>query len=156
MHDDRAAAEVLFDNGWNQKQIAEIIGRSEKTISLWAKEGEWREARQKEQLFDGTSKERVQKLIDYQLRVLERISDIQETLLEGNFDLADVQKLLLQNGHMDGLSKMFNAIKDKELAWEDYIIIIRELTEFLNQKGFQHLNLAQPFFNDFLQEKRLD
>lgn len=43
--DDRDLAEILYMRGLSQREIASKIGKSEATISEWAKAGGWREKR---------------------------------------------------------------------------------------------------------------
>lgn len=151
---DKDAAKILFLNGIPQKEIANILDRTEATVSDWAKEGKWREERSEKALFKETNEERIWKMIDYQCSVIEHIIDVHKNELEDHLSPADLKKLLIDKGDIDALQKLFTTIKSKEIEWASIVRLIREFTEYIESRD---LNLAQaiiPLAHEFINEKR--
>jgi predicted transcriptional regulator len=145
----KGAAKILFDAGWEQKQIAEMMKVSEKTLSTWAKEGEWKKKLSESKMRTEASAERVQKLIDYQLRALEELTEKWERERKAGETLP-----LIQAGNTDGLQKLYTTIKSKEIAWSQ---IVKIVTDFLDHTQELDLPIAKklvPLAESYLNSKR--
>ncbi|GAB6123073.1 hypothetical protein [Dysgonomonas termitidis] len=59
----RTAYEYVVEQGKTQKEAAQILGVSEKTMSEWANEGGWRELRKTRQSAASTARENIQRII---------------------------------------------------------------------------------------------
>lgn len=141
------AARLMFLDGWNQKDIAKVIGRSENTISKWAQAEGWKEKRINFDLLEENSSQRIMKLIDYQLRALERKTDA--WLKE---DPETVQ--LIERGDLDGLQKLFTTIKREHKEWSDYVTVCKELMDWLRITDIALAKKLPERINQFLNEKR--
>jgi hypothetical protein len=129
--DDRKAAFILFKNGASGKEVAKILGRTEKTISTWRKKDNWDEKLAKSTLQEETSRETVYDLINYQLCVLKKIKD--------DYEKAG-GKQLIARGDIDALQKLFTTVKGPALEWSNIVTIMRKWMEWLK---IEDLNAAQ-------------
>lgn len=116
------AARLLFLDGWEQKDIAKLLGVSENSMSKWARTGNWHDRRVASQLFETTSTETIRELIGYQLEALRRKKDAM--VQEGQYNLLD-------RGDIDALQKLFTTIKRGELKWDDHVRTMRRFMEYL-------------------------
>lgn len=148
------AARILFNEGVSQKEIASIVGVTEKTITTWAKQGTWDKKRSENNLQKQTSEEGVWELINYQLKVLKRIKEVQEEDLDNCENLKDIKAKLIDRGDIDALQKLFTTIKGKELEWTQRVKVIREFTEYLEIEDMKVAKEVMPLANQFLNEKR--
>ncbi|MDU1892749.1 MAG: hypothetical protein E6767_18875 [Dysgonomonas sp.] len=57
------AYEYVVEQGKTQKEVAVLLGVTEKTMSDWAKEGNWREQRKLRQSSASTARENIQRII---------------------------------------------------------------------------------------------
>lgn len=117
------AAKELFFSGFSQKKIAAIIEVSEQTISSWAKKNGWDQERAERFEKKESIENRVLKLIDYQLWVLEQKAE--QARIDGH-------PLAIDKGEIDALSKLFASIKAKEIAFAQKVKLIADFTEFIN------------------------
>lgn len=150
----KEAAKILYYQGVSQKDIAQILDKNEKTISTWVHDGKWDEKRTEHNLLKETSEEQVWKLINWQLRILQMITEEHENSINEGLDVAGLQKLLIGRGDIDALQKLFTTIKGKELEWSQLVKIIRELTEFIQSENVTLAKQLTPYANDFLNQKR--
>lgn len=150
-------AKILFQTGITQKEIAQILGKTEKTIGVWVKTGNWDKKRTEYSLQRETAEEKVWSLINYQLKVIDKIKSIQEKELDNNdLTVKELQALLVSKGDIDALQKLFTTIKGKELEWTQVVKVIRDFTEYLEKNNF---GMAQEVINsaqDFINERRKD
>ena len=145
--DKKDAAWELYQNGYQQKQIAKVLAVSEHTVVKWKKEAEWdmRLASHKE-LFESNA-QRVQKLISYQLRTLEKIINQWEE---------EEKDKLIGKGEIDALSKLYATIKTKETTWGNYIKVCKELMEFLASSDLELSKKLADHIDTFLNQLRTD
>jgi predicted transcriptional regulator len=151
----REAARLLFMEGYDQKKIAGLLQVNEKSVSAWAKDENWREKRLRYNLFREDSSEQVMNLIDFQLKVLNQIVSAQKELIDGQQDVSELKKLLIKNGELDGLQKLFTTLKGREVEWVDIVRFVREFTEFCNleEPTITKAHLI-PLGNRFIEFKR--
>jgi predicted transcriptional regulator len=120
MGNKKEMARSLYFAGYKQQEIAKCLNMSEKTISLWAQEGDWRAKKSEEILWQDTNFERVQKLVAHNLRILTaQIEDPEQA------------NTLVDKGHFDALSKALAAIRRQELKWSDEAKVIRNFVKWL-------------------------
>jgi len=143
--DDRKAGYVLYKEGATQKEIAKTLGRTEKTISNWKKADEWDKHRATSTLQENTIKDHVYELIQYQLSALQKIKEGYEK--EGG-------TALIARGDIDGLSKLFTAVKEKELEWSQLVKAFREFMEWLKLEDIELAKELTAFIDNYLNIKR--
>jgi hypothetical protein len=61
------ASRTLFLDGWTQKGISKLLNVSERTMTTWAKEGEWDGIKLKQRLADEQRVEHIKEILDYHL-----------------------------------------------------------------------------------------
>lgn len=152
--DKQAAAQTLYNEGWQQKRIAQILKITEKTISRWKIAGRWDEQRARDHRLRDTAADQIMELINYQLRVLNAIKDHYDDMMAQGSDLDTLNKALIQNGQIDALYKMFAAVKGKEHTWHTYVKVIRELNEYLAGVDIDLAKMLVEPSDDFLNQKR--
>lgn len=116
-------AKELFFLEFSQKRISDIIGVSEQTISRWVKKFSWDTERVERATKKESIENRVLKLIDYQLWVLEQKTE--QARIEGH-------PMAIDKGEIDALSKLFASIKAKEIGFAQKVKLIADFTEFIN------------------------
>lgn len=148
----KEAAKILFDQGATNKEIANILKKSEHTIGAWVKKGNWEKKRAEYALHRETAEEQVWGLINYQLKIIGKIRERHEIDLDKDLSVAELQKLLISKGDIDALQKLFTTIKGKELEWTQVVKVIRDFTEFIERVNLpmaqQIIILAQDFINE--------
>lgn len=117
------AAKELFFSGFSQKKISSIIEVSEQTVSKWVKKNGWDEDRTELQESRGSIENRIHRLIDHQLWVLEE--KVKEARNDGH-------PLPIDKGEIDALSKLFASVKGKEISFVQKVKLITDFTEFIN------------------------
>lgn len=142
---DKKAARILFLNGVSQKDISGMLRISEQTISRWKREDNWEEESSRNQLFEYTSAEMVQELIEYQLKVLKQRKE--------QWEEAGELKLITK-GDIDALSKLYSTIKKRETRWGEYINILREFMSWLETQNLQLAKKVVDHIDTFLDAKR--
>jgi predicted transcriptional regulator len=152
--DASSAAQILYMRGLPQKEIARLLKVSERTISNYAIDGEWKQKRKEENTFKETAAERVRQLINHNLHVLTLISDKQREDLDKNLSIDELQKRLISKGEADGLAKLYAQIKGKEAEWDVLVTNIHEFMEFLEREDLKLAQKLLPFSNEFLNIKR--
>ncbi|MGL6123944.1 MAG: terminase gpP N-terminus-related DNA-binding protein [Shewanella sp.] len=145
-----AEAKVLFNAGFEQKRIAQMLKLSEVTISKWAKEGEWKKKLTENKMRTEASAERVQKLIDYQLRALEELTEKWEKDRKPGETLP-----LIQAGNTDGLQKLYTTIKSKEIAWSQIVKIITEFVDNIQERDLALAKKLVPLADSYINNKRI-
>lgn len=150
----KEAAHILFNEGISQKEISSIVNVSEKTICLWAKNGNWDKKRSENNLQKQTSEEGVWELINYQLKVLKKIKEIHELTFDNVDDLKLIKSKLIDRGDIDALQKLFTTIKGKEMEWTGRVKVIREFTEYIEMEEPKLAKEVIPMANQYLNEKR--
>ena len=137
----------MFLEGVPQGEIAQVLGVSPNTVSKWKHKNRWEEARSSRALYQETAVEKVWKLVNWNLSVL-------ETRMEEMEDSGELK--LIERGDIDALTKLFSSIKGKEKSWAHYVSTIRE---FLAYAQSVDLDLAKRLIStgitdQFLNEKR--
>lgn len=138
--DKKAAIKVLFDEGWEQKDIARTLGYAEKTVSKYCTENNLRQKRLKQSLSKKTSEENALFALEHQTTVIRLIADKLSQDLGENPDMEQLKAALIPKGEIDAVQKLFTTIKGKELEWSAYVKIIREFTQYLKEVN---IDLAQ-------------
>ncbi len=142
-----AAAKALFFEGWTQTRIAEAIQVTETTLSKWAAAGNWREERAKKLSLEESNTSRVLYLLDYQLETM--------TAQVDQWRGGPVEKRkLIDKGEIDALSKLFSAIKGKDLVWTQYVEVTKQIMVFVSLRDNELSKLLIPHTDAFLMEKR--
>ncbi len=148
----RAAAKDLFMLGWDQGRIAATVQVTEATISNWVNKGDngasWKEQRAKKFRLEDSISTDVLELIDYQIRAL------RSRYLEFENTDANGQLPLISKGDIDALSKMFAAVKQKDVSWTHYVNVCRELAEYVATKDPEFAKALTEFTDAFLMNKR--
>lgn len=150
----REAARVLYFEGWEQNKLADFCNVAPKTIGEWAKEGKWKDRRNRYNLFREDSSEQVMNLIDFQLRVLNKIIEAQNDLIETTNSVTELKALLIKNGELDGLQKLFTTLKGREVEWVDTVRFMREFTDYANQQDSKLAAMLIAMGNKFIELKR--
>ncbi len=143
--DKKTAAKILFMDGTTQKEIAELLGVTEVTVTAWKRDGGWESERTRKNLLSMTNIETMEELISYQQETLKK--QVEQWKREGNGKL-------ISKGDVDALSKLYATIKKKDAVWSDYVKIIREFMDFLAEANPQLAKQTVEIAHNFINEKR--
>ena len=150
----KQAAYILFLNGFNLKEIATIIKTSYHTVSKWSSDAHWKRIKAEKIFLEQTSQERIWGLIDYQLKIIERITKVRSRKLNESVDPEQLKSMLIERGDIDALQKLFTTIKGKEISWDQMVKLTRDLIEYLEKNHFELAKTLAPLASDWLNEKR--
>ena len=150
----KAAVELLFKEGYEQKEIAKILKLSEATVSKYVTQGGLRKKRLDHSIKRTTSEENALTALAHQTTVIRMISEKLGEQLNANLTTEELGKLLIPKGEIDAVQKLFTTVKGKELDWSAIVRILREFSMWLKEED---LELAQEIIepiDKYLNEKR--
>lgn len=150
----KQAAHILYLSGLSLKEIASTLQVSYNTISKWSSASDWKRSKTQKALREQTSQGRIWGLIDYQLKIIERLTQMRATTLEKTTDPESLKKALIERGDIDALQKLFTTIKGKEITWDQMVKLTRELIEFIEKHHFELAKQIAPLANRWLNQKR--
>jgi len=150
-NDKTSAAQDLYNAGWEQNRIAIILELSEQTISNWKTKYSWEEKRATKNMSREVAEERVWKLINFQLKVLDLQVDDQEEKLKKK-EITDLKPL--DKGDVDALQKLWTTVKTKQLDWTVVVTNIKDLVAFIAERDNELAKALLNHSDDFLNYKR--
>lgn len=151
----KAAAHILYNTGFEVKEIAMILKAPYHTIAKYSSDGKWKKERSEKGLREQTSQERIWGLIDFQLQIIEKITiKHREALSNENLEVKDLQQLLISKGDIDALQKLHTTIRGKDITWDQMVKLFREFLEFTEVENLQIAKQVAPYATDFLNKKR--
>lgn len=143
----QAAETLFFHSNFTQNEIADIVGVSVKSISQWKSEGKWEEKKLKRNSNEDVAADLVWRQLLNNLNVYDR--RLNEATEAG-------EEFLLDAKACDALLKLHGLIKSKVTGWETYIIIVREVLEFIRIKNPELAKMLTELFAEFLRTKQAD
>ena len=150
----KQAAHILYLNGLSLKEICETLKTSYNTVTKWSSDSDWKKVKAEKSLREQTSQERIWGLIDYQLKIIEKITQVRSEEIEKTTSPEDLKKALIERGDIDALQKLFTTIKGKEITWDIMVKLTRELIEYMEKHHFKLAKQIAPIANEWLNEKR--
>ncbi|PKQ69388.1 hypothetical protein BZG01_00170 [Labilibaculum manganireducens] len=150
----KAAVELLFKEGYEQKQIAKMLKLSEATVSKYVTLGGLRKKRLDHSIKRNTSEENALSALSHQTTVIRMISEKLGADINDSMTVEELGKCLIPKGEIDAVQKLFTTVKGKELDWSAIVKILREFSQWLKEED---LNLAQDIIDPidkYLNEKR--
>lgn len=149
--DKKSAAQELYNAGWDQKRIASILELAEQTISAWKQKFRWEEKRATKNMAREVAENRVWKLINYQLKVL----DLQVDDLEKSFSSKQISQLkTLDKGDIDALQKLWTTVKAKQLDWSLIVNNVSDFVSFISERDLALSKQLLDHADDFMNFKR--
>ena len=153
-----AAAEILFKEGIEQKEIARILKLSENTISNYVKKNGWKKKRLNHSIRKNTAEEDALTSLAHQSRIIRLISDKLaqsiEDIAEQDLSVDDLKAALIPKGEIDALQKLFTTIKGKELDWSAIVRILREFSVYLKDEELELAQAIVPHIDSYINLKR--
>jgi predicted transcriptional regulator len=149
--DKKSAAQDLFNAGYEQKRIASVLGLSEQTVSAWKQKHRWEEKRATKNMARDVAEDRVWKMINFQLKVLDLQVDEQENKLASK----EIEKLKpLDKGDVDALQKLWTTVRTKQLDWSVIVHSVQELIGFISERDLDLAKRLTAVADDYLNFKR--
>jgi len=152
----RAAAKELFLIGWDQGRIARTVDVTETTMSSWVNKEGWKQERAKKHSLNDSISNQVLELIDHQIAAIrsnmEYLNNEKEFLEKK--DGKPLPTPLIGKGEIDALSKLFAAIKQKDITWTHYVNVCKELSDYISTKDPEFAKALMEFTDTFLMQKR--
>lgn len=136
----KTSAKQLFLLGLlTQQEIAAAINVSEKTMSLWVKQGGW-ETQKNEQLdWETRTLGNVRKILDHTGRILAERAEM----------LASEGKMLTP-GELDGFAKTFKLLEKDTTTMAEVVRISKELLEFVNKESPSLAQQLMPLVTKYI------
>lgn len=150
----KAAVELLYKEGYEQKQIAKMLKLSEATISKYVTQGGLKKKRLDHSIKRQTSEEIALSALTHQTTVIRMISEKLSDQIKEDMTPEELGKLLIPKGEIDAVQKLFTTVKGKELDWSAIVRILREFSVWLKEED---LELAQDIIepiDKYLNDKR--
>lgn len=138
---------LLFKSGFKQSEISNMLGVSEKTISLWSTKGSWQKKILAEKTSEQTRTERTMKILNFQLQCIEHEVDMK-------IDTQDFTPI--EGKYADGILKLYNTIKSEAINYEVSIKVITKFIDFVSQKNINAAKIMTPLSRDFLSDLKED
>lgn len=134
------AKELYFYTGKTQKEIAGIVGVSEKTLSDWAWEGDWEALKKAVEL----TPERVVQDLYKELEELNKLIQSREP----GYRFADAKEA-------DARRKIVSTIRDmhKQVSLPQFVQVIMGFMDYLLAQDLELAKQVNTYANDFLMEK---
>lgn len=155
---DRDAGKILYSNGFEQKEIARLLRKSEPTISKWKNEDNWELSKVSNSVQTLTATENSLAALNHQTRVLKLMADRFSRQLEDELardaEGAELAKYLIPKGEIDAVQKLFTTIKRPEAEWSTLVKVLRDYANWLRD---ENLSLAQQnveYMDIWLNDKR--
>ncbi len=138
------AGKALYMKGIPGTEIAGILDVSATTVSNWVTKGGWRDERVRVATQQRSMQERLNKLIDYQLEVMDSFVDDRRS--EGK--LVSIDK-----GQIYTLRQMFISL-NFEPDFATTVNIVRQFVEHINRQSPDLAKALIPFTNDFIADRK--
>lgn len=148
------AIEILFNEGWEQKDIAKTLRLSEVTVSKYVTGNNLRKQRALQSLAKKTSEDNALMALEHQSTIIRLIAEKLKSELADNPDMESLKAALIPKGEIDALQKLFTTIKGKEREWSDVVKIIREFTSWLKEVNIELAQDVVDHADEYLNEKR--
>lgn len=149
-----SAIDILFNEGWDQKDIARVLKLSEVTVSRHAGKNGLRKKRTMQSLARKTSEENALIALEHQSTIIRMIGEKLRNQLGEDPTMEDLKAALIPKGEIDALQKLFTTIKGKEQEWSAVVKIIREFTSWLREVDMKAAQGVVDHADDYINEKR--
>ncbi len=136
-----SAGKALYMKNVPGSEIAAMLGVSETTVSNWVTKSNWREERIKNATGQKTMQERLFKLIEYQLEVMDHAVD--NNRAGGNLTSLD-------KGQIYTLRQMLISL-NYEADFSTTLNIIRQYVEHINRQNPDLAKILVPHTNEYVQ-----
>jgi len=130
----KAAAEILYREGIDQKEIARMLGISEQTISRYVTAGSWRKKRIMQSINRQTSEEDALNALAHQTRIIRLISEKLSEKVTDDMTVEELKECLIPKGEIDAVQKLFTTVKGKEMEWSGLVKVLREFSQYLKDE----------------------
>jgi len=150
----KSAAEILFKDGMEQKDISRMLTVSETTISKWVIAGKWKSKRINHSIRKQTAEDDTMSALAHQAMILRRLTEKYAEQINEDMSIQDLQACLIPKGDVDAFQKLWTTVKGKELDWSAIVKILREFSQWLREEDLQMAQLIIDPIDKYLNEKR--
>jgi hypothetical protein len=139
----RQAAKVLYLTGnFSQTELAAMFRVSENTLSKWKTEGEWERKRIETDLNRQTAAANIREIVLQTSTVLSaRAKELAE------------KGQIIDKGELDGLYKMFIAVRHDEITIDQFVKIATQIIAFVETKDLETAKKVSPIINELIAQK---
>lgn len=138
------AGKALYMRNIPNVEIARILDVSETTVSNWVAKNNWREERLRSNAFMKTIQDRINKVVDYQLELMDRFIDAER--LNQSYKSFD-------KGDLYGLRQMLLSLNGED-DFGTIVSIIRQFMEFLGNQSPALAKQVIDLSHEFVRLKR--
>jgi predicted transcriptional regulator len=150
----KAAAEILFKEGIEQKEIARMLAVSEATVSSWVIKGGWKNKRINHSIRKQTAEEDTLTALAHQSRVIRMLTEKYAETMTEDMSIQDLKDCLIPKGDVDAFQKLWTTVKGKELDWSAMVKILREFSQWLRDEDIELAQRVVDPIDKYLNEKR--
>lgn len=150
----KAAAEILFKEGLEQKEIGRILGVSETSISKWVISGNWKSKRINHSIRKQTAEEDTLTALAHQSMVLRRLTEKLGESMQDDMSIDELKACLIPKGDVDAFQKLWTTVKGKELDWSAIVKILREFSQWLKNEDVELAQDLIEYIDKYLNDKR--
>lgn len=141
----KSIARQLFRAGLEQREIAELLGVSENTVSRWAIDGGWREQRIQEETSANGFRQNIFAVLNHSAESLKAASDTARELGDPFFP---------DKGLIDALQKAHSMIREELGTYETEIHTIRLFLAYLHDHDLPLAQAVLDATQEFLLARR--
>jgi len=150
----KEAAEILYREGFDQKDIARILKLSETTISKYAIAGKWRQTKREHDLRLLTAETDNEFSLAHQSRVLRLMSEALSKTVKADMSIEELKSCLLPKGEIDAVQKLSTTIARRDPDWKLIVRILREFSVYLKDENLELAQAVVPFADKYINERR--
>jgi predicted transcriptional regulator len=150
----KEAAEILFKEGFEQKDVARMLGLSVTTISKYAIAGNWRKTKQQHDLRILTAESDNEFSLAHQSRVLRLMSEKLSLMVTAEMSIEEMKACLLPKGEIDAVQKLSTTIARRDPDWKLLVRVLREFSIFLKDENLELAQEIVPHIDKYINEKR--
>jgi predicted transcriptional regulator len=150
----KEAAEILYKEGFEQKDIARMLGLSVTTISKYTIAGNWRKTKQQHDLRILTAESDNEFSLAHQSRVLRMMSEKLSLMVNHEMTIDELKNCLLPKGEIDAVQKLSTTIARRDPDWKLVVRVLREFSIFLKEDNLELAQDIVPHIDKYINEKR--
>jgi len=150
----KEAAEILFREGFDQKDIARILKLSETTISKYAIAGKWRKIKKEHDLRLLTAETDNEFSLAHQSRVLRMMSETLSKTVTTDMTIDELKGCLLPKGEIDAVQKLSTTIARRDPDWKILVRVLREFSVYLKDENLELAQQVVQHVDKYINERR--
>jgi predicted transcriptional regulator len=139
------AAKVLYLEGYNMKDIGDILSINERTVARYANDHNWAHIKLQKQLMESNAIANLYEVFAYQADCLKKQKD--QKVEQGDFTG-------FSSGTFDAMQKLYNVIRTDYKSYKIYARVMADYMEYMEAFDLDIAKLLIPGSKQFLADKQ--